>query len=236
MIDKESPIPIYFQIQEYIRKMVESGEWEVGDAIPSERILSEQFSVSRMTIRQAVQGLVDEGLLTRKRGSGTFISSQKVEQPLEGRTSFTKLMEDRGMKPSSEIIAFQQRKAEGTEIKALKLSEDALVLLIERIRYGDDIPIALEKIVTPWEISKDITKEELNQSFYQFLERKKGLKLGNGTQSIEAVAADERVAQLLKINNGSPVLSIERVTTLASGVPFEYVHSQYAGSRFKFYI
>ncbi|MCM3024029.1 GntR family transcriptional regulator [Heyndrickxia ginsengihumi] len=236
MIDKESPIPIYFQIQEYIRKMVESGEWEVGDAIPSERILSEQFSVSRMTIRQAVQGLVDEGLLTRKRGSGTFISSQKVEQPLEGRTSFTKLMEDRGMKPSSEIIAFQRRKAEGTEIKALKLSEDALVLLIERIRYGDDIPIALEKIVTPWEISKDITKEELNQSFYQFLERKKGLKLGNGTQSIEAVAADERVAQLLKINNGSPVLSIERVTTLASGVPFEYVHSQYAGSRFKFYI
>ncbi|GER67440.1 GntR family transcriptional regulator [Weizmannia acidilactici] len=236
MIDKASPIPIYFQIQELIRKKIGQGEWKTGEAIPSERVLSETFEVSRMTVRQAVQGLVDEGILTRKRGSGTFVSEQKVEQPLDGRMSFTRLMEERGMKASSKIVTFMEREAAPHEMEALKLRTPANILHIERIRYGDDIPIVFETIATPAAMAEGLTEEELNHSFYQFLERKKGLRLGKGSQTIEAVAASARLAKLLKVDPGSPVLSIERVTALADGTPFEYVKAQYAGSRFKFYM
>ncbi|WP_018664793.1 GntR family transcriptional regulator [Heyndrickxia acidiproducens] len=236
MIDKQSPIPIYFQIQEHIRQKVAHGEWKTGKAIPSERLLSEEFEVSRMTVRQAVQGLVEEGLLTRKRGSGTFVSKHKVEQSLEGRTSFTQLMAARGMKASNKVISFKQREATAAEMDALHLEKQTQMLHIERIRYGDEIPIAFESIATPAAIAGGITPEELNQSFYQFLEQKKGLRLGDGRQSIEAVAAPVPLAKLLQIETGSPVLSIERITTLADGTPFEYVKAQYAGSRFKFYL
>lgn len=236
MIDKTSPIPIYFQIQEEIRKKIREREWKTGEAIPSERVLSELFEVSRMTVRQAVQGLVDEGILMRKRGSGTFVSEHKVEQPLEGRMSFTRLMEERGMKASNKIVAFLEREASVQEMEALALEEPEHVLHIERLRYGDEIPIVFESIITPTRISAGLTEEKLNRSFYQFLEREKGLRLGKGVQTIEAVAASARLAKLLKVDPGSPVLSIERVTSLSDGTPFEYVKAQYAGSRFKFYM
>ncbi|KQL52598.1 GntR family transcriptional regulator [Heyndrickxia shackletonii] len=236
MIDKGSPVPIYYQIQQVIKEQIKKGEWSVGDAIPSERILSEQFEVSRMTIRQAVQGLVDEGVLTRKRGSGTFVSNEKVEQPLRGVTSFTKLMEQRGMIPSSKIISFLKRKPSDVEAEHLEMDQAVEVLQIERIRLGNNTPIAIETTIIPWPFAEGITVEDMEHSLYEFIEEKKGLDLGEGRQSIEAISADKQTANQLDLPTGSPILLIERVTTLKNGTPFEYVRSHYAGSRFKFYL
>lgn len=236
MIDKASPVPIYYQIQQVIKDQIKRGEWSIGEAIPSERILSEQFEVSRMTIRQAVQGLVDEGVLTRKRGSGTYVSNEKVEQPLKGVTSFTKLMEQRGMKASSKIISFIKRKPSATEAEHLEMDRALDVLQIQRIRLGNETPIAIETTIIPWPFAEGITVEDMEHSLYEFIEEKKGLDLGEGRQSIEAIGADKQTAALLEIPTSSPILLIERVTTLKNGTPFEYVRSHYAGSRFKFYL
>jgi GntR family transcriptional regulator len=236
LIDKGSPVPIYYQIQQYIREKIKKNEWLVGEAIPSERILSELFEVSRMTIRQAVQGLVDEGVLTRRRGSGTFISNEKVEQPLKGVTSFTKLMELRGMKASSKIISFLKRISSVIEAEQLNIELNSNLLQIERIRLGDETPFAVETTVIPWTFSEGITEEDMHRSLYEYIENEKGLEIGEGSQSIEAISADNRIAELLDIPVGSPILLIEQVTKLKNGTPFEYVRSHYAGSRFKFYL
>lgn len=236
VIDKDSPIPIYFQIQKYIREQIKKNEWSVGGAIPSERMLSEQFEVSRMTIRQAVQGLVDEGVLTRRRGSGTFVSNEKVEQQLKGITSFTKLMELRGMQASSKIISFLKRKSSLIEAKHLEIGQVTDVLQIERIRLGNETPIAIETTIIPWSFAEGITEEDMQRSLYEYIEGEKGLIIGEGRQSIEAISADKQTASLLDVPMGSPILLIERVTTLKNGTPFEYVRSHYAGSRFKFYL
>ncbi|MCM3456648.1 GntR family transcriptional regulator [Heyndrickxia oleronia] len=236
MINKESPIPIYYQIQEHIRKNIKQQKWKKGEAIPSERILTEQFEVSRMTIRQAVQGLVDEGILTRKRGSGTYVSNEKVEQPLKVITSFTKLMEQRGKKAASNITDFYIRKPTETEAHQLNIDADTDVYHIERIRLGDEIPIAIETSIVPVKLAEGLTKEDIQHSLYEFIEVKKGYPLGDAKQSIEAIAANKQTASQLDIPVDSPILQIERVAYLKNGVPLEYVRSQYAGSRFKFYL
>jgi GntR family transcriptional regulator len=236
VIDKKSPIPIYFQIQEYIREKIKKKEWEPGSMIPSERILTETFDVSRMTIRQAIQGLVDEGILARKRGSGTFVNDQKVEQPLQSMMSFTRLMESTGMKATAKILSFAERKAAEKEANVLGIEAGSMVFHLERIRLGNDIPIAIETSVIPANLAKGLTEVDAELSLYQFLQEKAGLVFGEARQSIEAVSADERTAELLAIAPGSPILLIERVAALRDGQPFEYVHSFYAGNRFKFYL
>lgn len=96
MLDKQSPIPIYIQIEEQLKQQIQQGDFPVGTAIPSERELTERFDVSRMTVRQAITNLVNDGLLYREKGRGTFVASPKVEQPLNGLTSFTEDMVKRG--------------------------------------------------------------------------------------------------------------------------------------------
>ncbi|MGE8204552.1 GntR family transcriptional regulator [Heyndrickxia sp. NPDC080065] len=236
MINKESPIPMYYQIQEHIRENIKQKKWLMGEAIPSERILTEQFGVSRMTIRQAVQGLVDEGILMRKRGSGTYVSNEKVQQPLKEITSFTKLMEQRGMKASSNITVFSIRKPNEVEAEQLEINMSEDVYHIERIRLGDQIPIAIETSIVPCKLAEGLTNEDIQNSLYEFIEVKKGQALGEAKQSIEAIGASKRVAELLDLDIDSPILQIERVAILKTGSPFEYVRSQYAGSRFKFYL
>ena len=98
--------PVYIQIHNEIKKAIEAGKWKVGERIPAERELSNHFKVSRMTLRQAISTLVDEGILERKVGSGTYVASQKVQEKVSGVTSFTELTEAQGKKPSSKTISY----------------------------------------------------------------------------------------------------------------------------------
>lgn len=108
MLDKESPVPMYVQIEEYLKLRMKQGEFSVGTAIPSERELTEMFEVSRMTVRQSITNLVTEGLLYREKGRGTFVAAPKVEQPLSGLTSFTEDMLSRGMEPGTQLISLKK--------------------------------------------------------------------------------------------------------------------------------
>lgn len=228
--------PIYIQIHNDIKRAIEAGKWAVGDRIPSERELSRNFDVSRMTLRQAIQTLVDEGILERQVGSGTYVANQKVQEKMSGLTSFTDLMLTQGKQPTSKTISYHVMNPSLSEAEKLKLNEDDQVLRMERIRYGDDVPICFEVATVPEKLVDGLSKKEVTSSLYRALEDKKQLSPGKAQQTVSAMSASERIAEYLSIKRGDAILRLRQVTYLQDGTPFEYVRTQYVGERFEFYL
>ena len=164
--------PVYIQIHNQLRENIENGHWKVGQKIPAERELAAEFGVSRMTLRQAIQTLVDEGVLERRVGSGTFVASRKVQDKMAGVTSFTELMIAAGKKPSSKTISYHLTTPSQSEIERLKLEPDERVLRMERIRYGNEIPICYEVATVPAKLVENFSKTEITSSFYRTLEKR----------------------------------------------------------------
>ncbi len=228
--------PIYIQIHNDIKRAIEAGKWAVGDRIPSERELSRDFDVSRMTLRQAIQTLVDEGILERQVGSGTYVANQKVQEKMSGVTSFTDLMLTQGKQPTSKTISYHVMNPSLSEAEKLKLNENDQVLRMERIRYGDDVPICFEVATVPEKVVDGLNKKEVTSSLYRALEDKKKVNPGKAQQTVSAMSASERIAEYLNIKRGDAILRLRQVTYLQDGTPFEYVRTQYVGERFEFYL
>ncbi|MDM5156243.1 phosphonate metabolism transcriptional regulator PhnF [Bacillus sp. DX1.1] len=233
-IDKYSPFPIYYQIQEWVKQLIEDGEWKPGDKIPSENELCDKFEVSRMTIRQAINNLVEQGYLYRKRGIGTFVQLPKVEQKLQGMTGFTEDMISRGMKPSSELLSFRMVSATARLADRLRIQEGESVYEVRRIRLADEEPIAFETTYLSPALVKDINEEILQQSLYEHLEKKLGFKLVRATQAIEASIATDDEAAHLHIPKKAPVLVMRQWSYADGEQPLEYVKCIYRGDRYKF--
>lgn len=226
--------PVYIQIHNQLRENIENGHWKVGQKIPAERELAAEFGVSRMTLRQAIQTLVDEGVLERRVGSGTFVASRKVQDKMAGVTSFTELMIAAGKKPSSKTISYHLTTPSQSEIERLKLEPDERVLRMERIRYGNEIPICYEVATVPAKLVENFSKTEITSSFYRTLEKKANLYPGHAVQWASAISATEKIAEYLRIRRGDALLHLIQLSYLQDGRPFEYVHTQYVGSRFEF--
>lgn len=227
--------PVYIQIHNQIKKDIEAGVWAVGDRIPSERELALEFNVSRMTLRQAVQTLVEEGILERQVGAGTFVARKKVQEKMTGVTSFTELMEEQGKKPSSRTVSYLVTTPSLSEMERLKLKDDEKVLRMERIRYADEVPICFEVATLPYSLVKDYERNQITTSLYRTLEES-GRKIGHAQQSVSAQVASERIAEYLNIKRGSAILRLRQITELGDGTPFEYVRTQYASDKFEFYL
>ena len=227
--------PVYIQIHNQIKKDIEAGVWAVGDRIPSERELALEFNVSRMTLRQAVQTLVEEGILERQVGAGTFVARKKVQEKMTGVTRFTELMEAQGKNPSSRTVSYSVTTPSLSALERLKPKDDEKVLRMERIRYADEVPICFEVATLPYSLVKDYERNQITTSLYRTLEES-GRKIGHAQQSVSAHVASERIAEYLNIKRGSAILRLRQVTELGDGTPFEYVRTQYAGNKFEFYL
>ncbi|GAA0485152.1 GntR family transcriptional regulator [Salinibacillus aidingensis] len=237
MINKNSPIPIYYQLEQEIKTFIESNIYAPGDFLPSERELAEKYEISRMTVRQAINNLVNEGLLYREKGKGTFVAEKKFEQDLSGLTSFSEEMNNRGLTPSSQLLNFQLMYADRKVAAALNIDSSDLVYEMKRIRFADDEPVALEFTYTPQKRIGELTQEDIHMSFYEFMENKRQFSIAYGDQSIEASLANEEEIQLLKIDHGDPVLVIQRTTYLeGENTPIEYTKSVYRADKYKFNI
>lgn len=234
MLDKQSMVPMYAQIESYLKARILTGGYPVGEAIPSERELTEQFGVSRMTVRQSITNLVTEGLLYREKGRGTFVANEKVEQPLTKLTSFTEDMFSRGMIPSNKLVSFTRIKPPKTIIKKLQLSKGQEVFEITRIRYADDVPMAIERSFLPVHLMQDLTEEVLGESLYAFIEKDGTQVISHASQRMEAAIVTSEDAVLLQIALPSAIITIERISYLTNENPFEVVHSTYRADRYKF--
>jgi GntR family transcriptional regulator len=234
-LDKHSPIPLYYQIMNQLREKIAGGEYTVDSALPPERELVETYQVSRMTIRQAISELVNEGILVRRKGIGTFVAPLKIEQALSSLTSFTEDMAQRGMKAGSRVVSFKEMTADSTTRKTLGLSAEEKVFECVRLRLADEEPMALETTALLASICPGLQREDLeNQSLYKVLAERWGIELDYATQSLEPILASPHEAALLHVAPGSPLLLMHRVTYNENGRAFEHVKSLYRGDRYKF--
>jgi GntR family transcriptional regulator len=234
MINKNTPIPIYYQLQEQLRNKIEAGELKPGTPLPSERDMSETYNISRMTVRQALNNLMNEGLLTRIKGKGTFVAEKKIEQPLMKLTGFSEDMRMRGIEPGSKLISFKVVDAEDGVAKQLGIEPGAEVYQISRLRLGDGDPMAYEVSYLIKDRLPGLSEKHLEGSLYDYIEKSLGLAIHRARQTIEPSFATKLEAELLTIDEGAPVLLLERTTFLSDDSTVEYVKSVYRGDRYKF--
>jgi GntR family transcriptional regulator len=205
----------------------------VGDAIPSERRLSTDLGVSRLTLRAALDDLVREGYLTRRHGSGTFVSQPKIAQQLT-LTSFSEDMRRRGMVPGSRTIDLRTTHADARLARSLNVSPGATVVRIRRLRLADDEPMALETLHVPAAIVPDLTRGQLEDaSFYDLLRERYGVVVASGVQTIEPTVTSEEESELLHVPLRSPAFLFERTSRTADGETVEFVRSVYRGDRYR---
>lgn len=228
-------VPAYIRIHDTIKHDIDKGVWEIGQRLPSERDLADDFGVSRMTLRQAINLLTEEGILDRRVGSGTYVASHRVQDKMRGTTSFTEIIRSQHKIPSSKLISYQKKLASETEINQLQLTSTDYVIRMERIRYADEVPLVFEVASIPEKLICHVNREAVTEHFFQTL-IENGHEIGKSQQTIYAKNASDRVAKFLNISKGHAVLALTQVSYFTDGQPFEYVRSQYVGDRFEFYL
>ena len=228
-------LPAYLQIHDQIKKEIDEEVWQIGQRLPSERDLAETFQVSRMTLRQAITLLVEEGVLERRVGSGTFVASTRVQEKMRGTTSFTEIMKSQGKTPSSQLISYRRTLPSKQEIEKLGINKTENIIRMERVRYTDKLPVVYEVASIPEKFIKNFNKEEITSHFFQTLQEH-GYKIGKSQQTIYARLAKEKIAHYLGIPRGHAILALTQVSYFEDGTAFEYVKSQYVGDRFEFYL
>jgi GntR family transcriptional regulator len=205
----------------------------VGDAIPSERQLSTDFRVSRLTVRAALDDLVREGYLVRRHGSGTFVSEPKIAQELT-MTSFTDDMRSRGLSPASETLDLRTVPAGARLGRLLRVSPSEPVLVAERLRLADGESMAIETVHIRAAQVPGLTARDLEErSFYELLRDRYGIVVVGGEQTIEPTVTDEYESHSLGIPLHSPAFRFERVTHSQEGEIVEFVESIYRGDRYR---
>ena len=229
-LSETSPTPLYRQLQQGLRRVVESGLLQVEDAIPGERELASGLGVSRITVRKALRGLVEEGLLSQRQGSGTFVAP-RVEQALSKLTSFSEDIKARGLEPSVTWLDRSVGLATPEEAMALNLSPGSEVSRLYRVRNADGKPMALEQATLPHRYLPDPMLVE--RSLYAILE-KNGFRPVRALQRLRAELLAAEHARLLAVPADSAALYIERRAFLSNGAPIEFTRSHYRGDAYDF--
>ena len=229
-LDGASSLPLYQQLQRALRQAIESRVLGPDDALPPERDLADDFKVSRITVRKAIDGLVGEGMLVRRQGSGTFVRA-RVEKNFSKLTSFSEDMRARGRNPRSVWL----RKATGTvtpeEALTLRASPGTPVYRFHRIRFADDAPMALEYATILAACLPSV--DAVESSLYVALERS-GNRPVRALQRLRAVLFSAEQAELLKVKEGDAGLLVERLGFLHDGRAAEFTQSYYRGDIYDF--
>lgn len=229
-LDEANSLPLYQQLQRKLRLAIENRVLGADDALPPERDLAEDLNVSRITVRKAIEGLVEEGLLIRKQGSGTFVTN-RVEKNFAKLTSFSEDMRARGRKPRSVWLDRAAGTVTPGESLTLRSSPGTPVYRFSRIRYADDAPMALEYATVLADCLPSV--ESVETSLYEALERT-GNRPVRALQRLRAVLLTAEQAQLLKAQEKDAGLLVERVGFLKDGRAVEFAQSFYRGDIYDF--
>jgi GntR family transcriptional regulator len=237
-IDKETPIPYHYQLRELLRGEIVSGRWGVDERLPSERELCEAFDLSRTTVREAIDALVNEGLLRREKGRGTFVASPKiVEGLLQSPTGFSDSMAEQGIPIETHVLRMEVSTAPYVVAQELRIPTSEPVIVIDRLRSIFDEPILIVTSYLSQKLFPALLQEDLTHtSLYELLQRKYGIVIAKAKRYMEAVAANDMEARLLRIPTGAPLMLIESTTYNDEDVPFEYFKARHRGDRTRFLV
>ena len=235
-IDHQSPIPYYVQVKDVIRERIKNGTWKVNDQLPSEAELCDLFGVSRTVIRQALQELIHDGLIVRRKGKGSFVASKKISESLVQKlTGFYHDMVDQGYTPITRVLSQGIVPASEDVAAHLDIDPGDPVVEIVRQRFVQNTPIVVVTTYIPYTLCPKLVNDDLsNQSLYTLLETKYRLYISHGRRTIQAVPADGNEAQLLEVNKGSPLFRLDSISYLSDNTPVEYYFAYHRGDRSQF--
>jgi DNA-binding GntR family transcriptional regulator len=231
-IDRSSPVPLYFQFAQQLQELIETGALPPGTRLSNEVSMADQFGLSRPTMRQAMQHLVDKGLLARKRGVGTQVVANRIRRQLQFTSLYEDLERDR-RRPATEVLSIGVVPADPAVAAALDLQEGADVVALERLRLADGEPIALLHNHLPVGVADLAPKDLAEAGLYQLL-RRAGVVLSTAEQTIGARRATAAEARLLDESRGATLLTMVRTACDASNRPVEYGSHLYRASRYAF--
>lgn len=235
-LNKNSTIPLYRQLSTWLASQIQTGEYKTGERLPSERDLSEQFSVSRITARQAIEALLESGLVYREQGRGTFVAEPRMRH-LEGMTSFTEDMIARGYQPSSKVITQQLLPADNDLQNTLKINSADQALHLVRLRLADGKPVALQSSYISRKLCPGIENEDFSsQSLFAILREKYYVYPSWTEVFIEALPATSEEAHLLEMKPGEPLLIVRGKTFTDSFEIVEDVRTTYRSKGMALYI
>jgi DNA-binding GntR family transcriptional regulator len=232
VLDRSSPIPLYFQVARQIESAIERGELLPGQRLDNEIDLADQFGLSRPTLRKAIEELVAKGLLVRKRGVGTQVVQGQLNRPVELSSLHDDLTKSL-QRPSTLVMSCGMVSADADVSQALGLSVGETVLAIERVRLARDEPLAIMHNWLPAAFS-DITSDALSQRGLYDLMRAFGVHMRIANQRIGAIAASPSQARLLGVKRGAPLLTMERITYDDTGGPVELGRHVYRAETYTF--
>ena len=222
--------PLYFQLKEIFHDKIESEELKEGDMIPSENELQQIYGVSRATVRKAIELLVYEGLMDKKKGKGTFVKRRKIEEQLPVLKSFSEEMSDRDA--YKKVISVAYKKAPSGISTRLKLPPGESVLSLKRLMVVDGIPLGMLHSFIPAKFKLGVD-EDYTKSLYRILE-KKGIRLKEAEQTIEVRMATPDETRLLRLDAPCPTLVIRRLAYSVNHEAVEYVEGVYRGDRYRY--
>jgi DNA-binding GntR family transcriptional regulator len=231
-IDRSSPVPLYFQVARRLEELIVSGEMAPGSRLENEITLADQLGLSRPTMRQAIQHLVDKGLLVRKRGVGTQVVPARVRRQVE-LTSLYDDLDRAHRQPHTEVLSFEVVRVPDVVALALHLPAETEVVAIERLRYADDEPLALLHNYLPLGLAP-ITADQLTRhGLYQLL-RDAGVQMRIADQTIGARKASSTESRMLRETRGAPLLTMVRTAYDHEGRAVEYGSHVYRASLYSF--
>jgi GntR family transcriptional regulator len=222
-------IPKYVQLGKILRRMIAAQEYRPGEQIPTEAALCRAYGVSRITVREAINTLAQEGLLQRRQGRGTFVARQKLRRNIARLYSFSSDMRELGIAPRSRMLALRREEADARAAERLCLPEsNRFVTRIRRVRIANDIPVLLEDTLVPDHLCPGLADRELvNGSLYRYLTEDCHLVLHHAEETYESVILSRADAQVLGCGSTRPVpaFALQRIAFLADGSPIELTRS-----------
>jgi GntR family transcriptional regulator len=233
----ETGVPKYIQISNWLMEMILKGRYGVQDKLPSESKLSHLFRVNRNTVRQAISDLVVKGIVQKKNGVGSFViarSFQPVKYTLQHISSFTDDMMRMGIVPQTKLINKSVIEAPPDVAEKMMLGKERMVILTERLRLGNRIPLVIERSYLPYKEYKDILKMRLTGSLYHLLTIKFHVKLHRSHQTLRAITLSGKDAKLLGIAPRSPGIFLESVIYDSKNIPVEVLHAFHRGDKYLF--
>jgi GntR family transcriptional regulator len=223
------PEPLYIQIEEDIRRRIETGEWLAGTRLPSEQQLCDLYRVSRITVRQAVRNLADRGVLALSRGRGTFVRDMTLTAGARGLTSFTQEMQLLGRRGGSRVLSLGLAAAEERVARELKIPVGRTIVILRRLRLADGQPLGLQTAHLPADLVPGLETLDFSRgSLYDVLREHYGLVPREAVETfrVERVSGEE--AELLDLRRGECAFAVSRITSGEDG-PFEFTSSIMSG-------
>jgi GntR family transcriptional regulator len=225
-ISREGKVALFFQLSDALTAQIQAGTYAPGDLLPSENDLIAEYSVSRTTVRRAIQELVSQGLVYTVHGKGTFVAERQLTQHLNRLTSFSHDVAQRGMTPSRRILRLETIQPDQHLAAKLRISPSTTVIYLARLLLADNQPVSVGYTYIPTTIIAPhhgaLTEAALGEDGLYPLLKRLGLDLTGGEQIVSASAATAEEARLLEVAPGSPLLSSERLAWTHGTIPVEF--------------